>query len=388
MSREEAARLFEEANDLWYFQGLTRRALALYRQASGADPADPVVLYQLARALRAFSRFDEARAALVRAGEHAGRLSPLGRELLAEELRRLSPPVPFRFTPPVDDENLDAERLARRELSSAEWLSLSNAAGERGMHGLAAYAIRNSGGGVLELIEDEREAERDAHASVNELELMRAEGSSNNPALPAPARGDDERPSSLVPTTKQTPAPATPSAPPAPRTDALAPSAGTPTTDDSSLVPRTGLTSLHPLAVDIRLDPAGGRGGGPALTVSLVNRGERPAAVNRRLLLNHPTSPPQYGELYLSVEGPQGYQNMTRYHVRAGAPRPEHFGLLAPGDSVSETYSLRDYESMHLPGTYKVWVTYRNTVPGSVHGLPVYVGSISSPAVSLERWRA
>jgi hypothetical protein len=381
VSRDEAAGLFEEANDLWYFQGLTHRALDLYRRASDADPTDPVALFQLACALRAFSRFDEARAALVRAGEHPDRLSPRGRELLAEEYRKLSPPVPFRLTPPVDDSDLDAERLAHRGLSSAEWLRVSSAASERGMHGLAAYAIDSSGGGALELVEDEREAERAAHAAVNRLYVMRARDTLSEPALPIPPPGDDAWPSGLVPTTKQTPVPTTPHAPPAPHADALVPHAGTPTEDDSSLVPRTRLTSLQPLAVDIRLHPAGE----PALAVSLVNRGERPVAVNKRLLLNNPNSPPQYGELYLSVEGPQGYENLTLYNIRTGPPRPEHFGLLAPGESISETYSLRNYESLHLPGTYKVWVTYRNTVPGSVQGLPVYVGSISSPAVSLER---
>ena len=108
--------------------------------------------------------------------------------------------------------------------------------------------------------------------------------------------------------------------------------------------------------------------------------------VNKRLLLNHASSPSEHGELYLSVKGPAGYGNLVRYHIRAGYPEPKHFGLLAPGESVSQKYPLLDYESFHVPGTYVVWVTYRNTVKTSVKGISVFVGSIASQTVSIRRY--
>jgi hypothetical protein len=124
------------------------------------------------------------------------------------------------------------------------------------------------------------------------------------------------------------------------------------------------------------------------LEVVLTNRCDHPLVVNRRLILNDPAVPAEYGDVYLSVKGPPAYQNRVTFSVRVGPPRDEDFGLLMTGGSFSRSYLLLHYESLHLPGVYQVQVTYRNTVRTFVRGIPPFVGEVSSAIVSIERYNA
>src|SRR5437868_48763 len=90
------------------------------------------------------------------------------------------------------------------------------------------------------------------------------------------------------------------------------------------------------------------------ITLRLVNIGVRPVVVNRRMLLNAPGTPPQYGEIRLRVEGPRGYKNEIAYQVRAGEPIPTDFVMLAPQERVERSYTLTDYESLHEVGRYRL----------------------------------
>jgi hypothetical protein len=121
------------------------------------------------------------------------------------------------------------------------------------------------------------------------------------------------------------------------------------------------------------------------LAVTLGNPGKRPLAVNGRLLVNSPDAPHGYGELSISVQGPVGYVNATRFSVRAGLPEESSFVLLAPDAEIRASYRLHSYESLHLAGVYRLWVTYHNEVPGSAHGQPAFLGAVSSTAVEIER---
>jgi len=372
MNHIEALRLFAEANELWFQQGFTIQALARYQAAGKSDPTDPVVHYQLARALWAFSRFEEARAALVHAQAHSERLSPRGKELLTQEIDRLSHPLPFRSPSPVTEAELDVEHLQQKELSPSQWLDIAYAAREREMFGLAAYAFGHSSGSfrVHDLEEEEREMRGLAASALNRLYVMRTEAD----------RKRVQAISSRFEQAQVEKAQADTSAPSGQRTASLMPGPSR-----QVVRPQTQLAP-SPLAVEIEISPARSSiETSVSLSVALINRSNRPLAVNQRLLLNQPSVPPEYGEIYLSVEGPPGYENLVAYHVRAGPPGPEHFDVLAPGESVSKSYALSKYESLHLPGSYTLWVTYRNTVRASVKGLPLFVGSIASEAVLFER---
>jgi hypothetical protein len=118
------------------------------------------------------------------------------------------------------------------------------------------------------------------------------------------------------------------------------------------------------------------------MTLRLVNVGTRPVVVNRRMLLNAPGTPPQYGEIRLRVEGLPGYKNEIAYHVRAGEPAPTDFVMLAPQECVERRYRLTDYESLHEVGPYRLVAEYRNVLPNLLKGLPAFVGSIESPTVA------
>ena len=171
MSHVEALRLFAEANELWFKQGFTLRALARYQAAARRDPTDPVVHYQLARTLWAFSRFEEARAALVQAQAHNERLSPRGQELLTQAMDELSNPLPNRSSSPVTEAELDVECLQQEERSPSQWLDIAYTARERELFGVAAYAFGHSSGSfrVHELEEEERAMRRLAASALNRL---------------------------------------------------------------------------------------------------------------------------------------------------------------------------------------------------------------------------
>jgi tetratricopeptide (TPR) repeat protein len=162
---------FDTANRLWFADGRARAALDEYIASAEAAPTDPVVLFQLARALRAFGHEDEARDALRRAMENAHRLNERGVELLEAEMQR--PPGGYRFSCPVPLDELDSDRLEQRDLSDRAWLEIGSAAEERGMFGLAAVAYSHAGG-LRELYDDANEMRNRAASELNRLQVMRS----------------------------------------------------------------------------------------------------------------------------------------------------------------------------------------------------------------------
>ena len=285
----------------------------------------------------------------------------------------MAQPPSFQMSLPVLVSELDVEKLNRRDLSSDQWIDVAYAASERAMYGLAIHAFERSHGSfrVRELDEEQRDAERQARASMNRLYTMRREPDRTRMEAVAAATGS-------FPQGISSPTPARRPLPPPAKTDV---------THGASVAPaRRPMPNRAPLAIEIDVRPLRSGTEAPVtMQVDIINRSDRPVAANTRLLLNHPSAPPAYGEIYLQVEGPPSYENLVRFSVRAGAPQPEHLRVLASGERVSKRYSLLDYESLHLPGTYTVWVTYRNTVKREVKGKPLFTGAVSSPAVTLER---
>jgi hypothetical protein len=141
-SRTSPPDAFSEANRLWFREGRTARALELYKLAAAASPDRPEVAFQLARALWAVDRFDDARAALDRARVHRDRLTDIGRVAL-DQWWRLSEHDPERHFPDLPPERLDRDRL---EDYRGDWRRIADAADERGMGGLVAYALQRWAG--------------------------------------------------------------------------------------------------------------------------------------------------------------------------------------------------------------------------------------------------
>ena len=146
---------FREANRLWFREGRTAAALARYVEAAEAAPTDPAVAFQLARVLWAVDRFPEARAALAVAHAHRDGLSDLGR-LALDQWRRLSAHDPERHFPDLPVERLDRDLVGDRD---PDWRRVADAADERGMAGLAAYALERWDGVPLDA-EDARDVDK------------------------------------------------------------------------------------------------------------------------------------------------------------------------------------------------------------------------------------
>jgi hypothetical protein len=341
---------FDEANRLWFGVGASGRALAQYEVAAHAAPNDPVIAFQLARARWALGRQEEVAPALAAAEAHAEALSSTGRSVLVQARPRLASPP--SEVPGIDSGSLDAEVLEQRGLPADRWLDVAQAARERELYGLAAHATARVSSFIdPELEREEHELRQAGRAAVSLLEAMRAEPRPTVPDI-FERRADEDRP-------------VEPREPAAARRPARGPVAP---------------------ALEIEIAPAVSTVDDDiVLTVALSNRTGELLAVNARLLLNNPGSPPGYGELSLSVDGPPGYANNTAFNVRAGPPSPGDFVVLEREASVERSYRLRDYESLDAPGSYRIWVTYRNDTADAVGGLPAFVGSVSSEAVSIER---
>lgn len=146
---------FSDANRLWFREGRTSRALVRYAEAAAASPTDPTVAFQLARALWAVDRFAEAQEALASAQVHRDGLSDLGRVAL-DQWRRLSEHDPDRHHPDLPPDRLDRDRLGDY---TGDWRRVAAAADERGMGGLAAYALERWGGVPLDA-EDARDVDK------------------------------------------------------------------------------------------------------------------------------------------------------------------------------------------------------------------------------------
>src|SRR5262249_11573526 len=93
------------------------------------------------------------------------------------------------------------------------------------------------------------------------------------------------------------------------------------------------------VSLEADVSPETGTSGEPVmLTVALLNTGDEPIGVNARMLLNRETAPLGYGEIFVRVVGPTGYENLTRFTVRAGQPQDDDFQVLQPRERVARTY--------------------------------------------------
>lgn len=361
------SRLFDSANRLWFEEGRTAKALAAYEAAFREAPDDPVVAFQLADVLSSFDRLAEARAMLDRVQANRDRLSPSAQLLLDVRragMRGQPEERPFPELPPA---KLDRDYFETHPLPPGGWETVASAAAVRGMYGLAAYALDQWKGVPVDADE------------AKEFDRIHSRRDTQEAALKQmySTPGRSEPPPRAV----------TPGRPRMPPTETLAPREPSPTSPPTaaavpphSPVDAPALPPLPPLPLEliVRVDPADAPAGAPTtLHASLRNPTTTPQLVNRRMLLNHRGAP---GEVWMEVQGPPGYHNSRGYRVRAGQAAPEFFVALAPGESLEETWPLHQYQSMQLPGDYRVTVTYHNEATRTPDGRPMTGGAVSGAA--------
>jgi hypothetical protein len=113
-------------------------------------------------------------------------------------------------------------------------------------------------------------------------------------------------------------------------------------------------------------------------TVLLVNRGEQPVTINRRLMPNAPSSLEVDLDLYLI--GPDGYRIPFQTLNHAPASEASDFKVLDPGKSVDTKIDLSNSFELQEPGDYSLQAVYRNkSRPAGVDS--PWVGEVSSQSV-------
>jgi len=167
----EVLQIFANANQHWFWDGRTHQAARLYEQAARLSAADPVILFQTARAEWALGRVDAARTTLDKALAQTTRLSQLGVDKLTRFKQQLAAGARTRLPGRLRPDDLDVERLERVSLSSAQWLELASAAEERGAYGVAFFA-RDRAKGPITVIDEEKENWTLTKKAESEISLL------------------------------------------------------------------------------------------------------------------------------------------------------------------------------------------------------------------------
>jgi hypothetical protein len=375
MIQAKADILFKKANRLWFIDGYTNQAADLYGQALQHAPDDAAICFQLGQVWWAFGDIDRARAMAAMADKNRHRLNKLGQRKLDQLKEKLAAwPPDWRFSP-VDNHDLDIERLEQKNLSTNQWLQIAYAAKERGLFGVArrAFAYAEESYTDFDLIRDREEMAYEADLNLGILAEIRSE-----PTSAATKHKPKPKPRSLPP-------PAKPTQPDASATENQPTQTGERQTTLPISRPRPG-TGQYPVQLDIAVVPERSIIGAEIeLTVVLTNISEQTIAVNKRMLLNRPDVSPGYGEIFLYVTGPEGYQNKARFTIRTGPPTANHFTLLSTGQSIRKSFRLWKFESLHLPGNYEIVVVYHNGVAYTVKGIQAFAGTVTSHAFSFVR---
>jgi hypothetical protein len=359
------SRAFAQGNRLWFDEGRTARALRWYRQAARERPDDAAVAFQYAVALWAVDRFAEAEAMVDRARHLAHQLSEPARETLEIWLPDLEDPSPPRHFPEFPPEELDRDRLSGDQ-PDRDWRAMADAAAERMMYGVAAYALERWGGAPIDGEDAKDLSEISSRDGALQYAIRTIQASRRDQRQrPAPRRpsppGRPERPA-------RQPRPAiayqSPARPAAPLT--------TPATIPAARIPGPEL----PLSLEVQVLPVEAPVGSVTrLEVRIGNPTVETVRINSRMVINHPGAP---GELLLDLDGPPGYINRAGFHVHVGPPDANSFTRLEPGQSLERSWPLERYWSIDLPGEYVLSVTYHNETSRAPDGRPVLAGRISA----------
>jgi len=347
---------FEKANRLWFHEGRTAAALAAYEEAVRETPNDPVLAFQLARVLWSLDRFDRARSMLEQAARHRKSLSASSQGLIDmwATMMQHPPERAFLELPPA---LLDRDQLEADPSPVWDWRTVADAAAARRMFGLASYALSRWDGAPIDVEEAKDIDHIETNRAIEENMLAQMYADREPPQAPVEVHGPPaerthaEESGEVLPSRQTARPPISPAAP-----------------DE---MPYPDLPTI-PLVLIVRAEPIDGPAGVPTtLLASLGNPTDKAQIVNRRMLLNNLNAP---GEIWLDVEGPEGYRNTRGFRVRAGEASNEFFISLAPSQTVEQSWNLDDYESMHVPGEYNVTLTYHNEAHQAPDGRPMAVG--------------
>ncbi len=141
-----------------------------------------------------------------------------------------------------------------------------------------------------------------------------------------------------------------------------------------------GKTKVENLSVRIRASDHLPAGSSVEVTVLVTNTGNTPVLVNRRLLVNHEISE---GEIFFRIESSTNKSFSFQALVTPRDLDDNDFQVLKIGETISKTVDLADRYAVKEPGQYKIAVVYRNTYHRSKAGLNAWIGSISSPPITV-----
>lgn len=176
-SSSEPTSAFDQANELWFWEGRSHEALRLYEQAARGAPEDAAVQFQWARAQAALGR---GAAALATVENVLSRATRLGADASAqlEALRRqlASGGVQAQLPAGIQPDDLDVERLGERRLSSADWHALAHAAEQLGAYGVAMFGRQHAKGAITVIDEEKEDWEliKKAESELTLLDLLAA----------------------------------------------------------------------------------------------------------------------------------------------------------------------------------------------------------------------
>ena len=134
---------FNEGNQLWFNEGRYGKAKYIYLDALKHDPSCPAILYQLANVYWTFGEFDEVKKTVELLEKHHNRLGEFGRKIFHQEKPRLLETSSFKTKMPQKVKRLDYEYIVSMDFSKYSWMRIFDAARERHLFKLAAYAVKN-----------------------------------------------------------------------------------------------------------------------------------------------------------------------------------------------------------------------------------------------------
>jgi tetratricopeptide repeat protein len=354
VQKEMMSTAFENANRLWFDEGRTAAALTAYEEALHETPADPVLAFQLARVLWSMDRFDRARSLLEQAGNNRERLSEGGQSVLEMWAAKLEQPPPERPFPQLTPTLLDRDALEAGAQRDWDWRTIADAASARRMFGLAAYAIEQWKAVPFDAEDAKDIGDIYTNRAMEQNMLTQMYAQAEQPTEPSavkPGKFETHKSSNVVTSTETARPPASSKRP--------------------VETPHQELPTI-PLILTVKATPIEGPVGvATTMEASLSNPTDKPYLVNRRMLLNNVNAP---GEIWLEVDGPEGYRNTRGFRVRAGKASNEFFVTLGPGESVRQSWNLDDYHSLHVTGDYTVKLTYHNEDPAAPDGRPMAIG--------------
>ena len=168
MTSKLAKEVFDDANYLWFNEGYTSRAVEKYKEAFRLSSDGLIIAFQLASALCALGRKDDALHYLAILDQGRQRLGEEGREQLDAIKRQCE-----RAQPSTTDAD-DIEQLERQKLSGNDWFRAAVSAESKGLYGVAlrAYELCDRGFVDLDLVHDMEDVRLKIERQLSLLEDM------------------------------------------------------------------------------------------------------------------------------------------------------------------------------------------------------------------------